>query len=199
MDIPIEADVNCADGPGGRSTYVVISPLTQQLTHVVVKEHRYPYAQRLVSVDDVLDSTPTSIQLRCTCDALSKLQRFIESEYLEGIVSFRGCAREAHVLWPYTASELTLAEHKQAPPSELALHRGTAIYGTDGRVGKVDEFVIEPETKQITYMVLAEGHVWGQKDVTIPVSEIEHIEDEAIYLKLDKLAIGQLPPLTMRR
>jgi hypothetical protein len=41
--------------------------------------------------------------------------------------------------------------------------------------------------------VLREGHMWGQKDVTIPVEQIDHMEKASVYLKLDKRSIGALP------
>jgi hypothetical protein len=40
MDIPVKAVVQCTDGPGGRSTYVVVNPITEQVTHLVVKERQ---------------------------------------------------------------------------------------------------------------------------------------------------------------
>jgi|GEM_PF-4607064 len=36
-DIPINAKVECTDGPVGRSTNVVINPVTRKVTHIAVK------------------------------------------------------------------------------------------------------------------------------------------------------------------
>ena len=66
-------------------------------------------------------------------------------------------------------------------------------------VGRVDEFLVDRETEHITHLVLREGHLWGQKDVTIPVSEIERIEEDTVYLKLDKEEIERLPSIPVRR
>ena len=46
---------------------------------------------------------------------------------------------------------------------------------------------------------MREDHFWGAKDVTIPVSEIDKIGDEVVYLKLDKKAIESLPTVPVRR
>jgi len=43
------------------------------------------------------------------------------------------------------------------------------------------------------YLVLREGHLWGQKDVSIPVAQIDHMKEDSVYLKLDKQSIGALP------
>ena len=60
---------------------------------------------------------------------------------------------------------------------ELAVRRGSRVRATDGDVGRVDEFLVDRETAHITHLVLREGHLWGQKDVLIPVSEIGQIDE----------------------
>ena len=37
MEIPINADVYCSDGLGGRSSQVIVDPIHKQVTHFVVK------------------------------------------------------------------------------------------------------------------------------------------------------------------
>jgi len=61
----------------------------------------------------------------------------------------------------------------QIPLGELAVRRGTRIEATDGYVGKVDEFVINPENDHITHLVMREGLLWGKKDVIIPLSAMD--------------------------
>jgi hypothetical protein len=41
--------------------------------------------------------------------------------------------------------------------------------------------------------------LWGEKDVTIPVSEIDRIEETVIHLKLDKQSVKALPAIPIRR
>jgi hypothetical protein len=36
MDIRINAEVYCADGECGKSTYVIINPVKEKITHLVV-------------------------------------------------------------------------------------------------------------------------------------------------------------------
>jgi hypothetical protein len=66
MDIPVNAEVVCADGPCGRSTYIVINPATWQVTHLVVKEKGFPSVERLVSLDQVAETDSHLVRLRCT-------------------------------------------------------------------------------------------------------------------------------------
>ena len=37
MDIPLDAEVLCTDGAGGRSTCLIINPVTKEITHLVVQ------------------------------------------------------------------------------------------------------------------------------------------------------------------
>jgi sporulation protein YlmC with PRC-barrel domain len=73
------------------------------------------------------------------------------------------------------------------------------VEATDGHVGRVDKFLVDQATGHITHLVLREGHLWGQKDVTAPISQIDHIEEDTVYLKLDKHAIESLPTIPVRR
>ena len=65
-------------------------------------------------------------------------------------------------------------------------------------MGQVQEFVIDPKTDRVTHLVLREGHLWGKKDVTIPLDQIERIEEDVVYLKLDKAAVEHLPSVRAR-
>jgi hypothetical protein len=50
MDIPVRANVHCTDGLQSRSIRVIVNPVTERVTHVVVKQARRPYTERLVPV-----------------------------------------------------------------------------------------------------------------------------------------------------
>ncbi|HEX2037802.1 MAG TPA: PRC-barrel domain-containing protein [Chloroflexota bacterium] len=75
----------------------------------------------------------------------------------------------------------------------MAVARGTTVEATDGTVGQVDDFVVDPATERITHLVLRKGHLWGTRDVTVPVDAISRIDELAVRLKLDKRAVGALP------
>ena len=77
MDIPLNANVECTDGLSGRSTYVIVNPIAQQVTHFVVKEKKRPHTERLVSLDKIEETTPNLIRLRCTKNELAKMEPFI--------------------------------------------------------------------------------------------------------------------------
>jgi sporulation protein YlmC with PRC-barrel domain len=199
MDIPVNVEVHCTDGPYGRSTYIILNPTTRRVTHLVVQEKRFPHAEYLVPIDDVVEATPHLIRLRCTGHELKEFEPFIETEFVSS--NFAEYAGDPYMTWPYVIPEAeTLpVEHARIPPGELAIRRGAQVEATDGHVGRVDEFLVEPKNGDITHLVLREGHLWGQKDVTISVSQIDRIEEDTVYLKLDKHSIEMLPTIRVRR
>jgi sporulation protein YlmC with PRC-barrel domain len=202
MDIPVNVEVYCTDGLAGRSTYVIVNPLSRKVTHLVVKETGAPHTEHLVPVNLVTETTHDLVRLGCIRDQLKNMEPFIETEYIrEGIPDYERY-EDSYMVWPYQVPEVTRSvpvRHKRVPHGELAVRRGARVRASDGRIGRIDEFLVDPEDGHITHLILREGHLWGEKDVTIPISEIERIEENMVYLKLNKRDIGKLPAIPIRR
>lgn len=79
------------------------------------------------------------------------------------------------------------------------MNKGAGVFATDGEVGKIDEFLINPDTYQITHLVLRQHNIFGKWIVTIPVSEIEQVDMDSVQLKLNKAAIKELPSVALSR
>jgi sporulation protein YlmC with PRC-barrel domain len=208
MDIPVDVDVHCTDGLCGRSTYVLINPVRKKVTHLVVKEAGPSHIERVVPIEAVSKTAPDVILLQYSRDELTHMDPFIQREYIRDKMPDPDDAPIGYVgpgpflLWPYVVPDqttLVTVEHKQIPRGELAVRRGTQVEATDGHVGRVDELLVNPENDCITHLVMREGHLWGQKDVTIPVSEIDRIEGDVVHLKLSKGEVEALPAIPMHR
>jgi sporulation protein YlmC with PRC-barrel domain len=204
MEIPINAEVSCTDGVCGETTCVIVDPIGEQITHVVVQENRGEYTEHLVPVSDVTEATARHVRLRCTQAELAALPNFVERQFKRAPMPFLGYPAERYLVWPYVLPDgdgmaLMPIRHELIPDHELALHRGSWVMATDGHVGEVDEFIVDPADGHITHLILRKGHFWGHTDVSIPVDQIDRIEADTIYLKMDKHTIGQLPPIALRR
>jgi sporulation protein YlmC with PRC-barrel domain len=169
------------------------------VTHLVVQEKSAPYIQRLVPIAQVVEATSEVINLQCTTDDLARMQPFIDTEYTQLDAALYGAG--AAMMGPYIGpnSIMVPVGHERTPPGEQSIHRGARVLATDGHVGRIDEFIIEPRSGQITHMILREGHLWGQKDVTIPVTQIARVTDDTVYLKLDKRGVAALPASPARK
>jgi uncharacterized protein YrrD len=207
MDIPINAKVECQNHECGKTTCVIINPISKVVTHIVVLEKGLIGIERLVPVEEILEAREDRIKLRCSQSKFSKFENFKEGHYIGGDEPFLDYQAEDYYYHPYITPffdedfgyEPLIEEIECIPPDELGIHRGAAVHATDGKVGQVDEFLISPEDDKISHIVLREGHLWGQKLVTIPVSQIDRIETDHVYLKLSKQAIGNLPVIPVKR
>jgi hypothetical protein len=199
MDISINAKVCCLDGPCGQATRVILKPTSEEITHLVVSNEFFQETEYLVSIDHVTESTPSQIQLDCSREELENMPVFDMVEFV--VSDITGFTGNPYMMWPYYApeGEHIELEKDHIPADELVIRRGAGVNSTEGRVGRVDEFLINPGNDHITHLVMREGHLWGQKEVTIPVSQVDHYKDNTVYLKLNKQEIEKLPSIPVRR
>jgi uncharacterized protein YrrD len=207
VEIPLNAQVDCKDGMCGRSVFVLMNPVIEQVTHVVVKEESSPNSEYIVPVDRVVDATTDTILLSCSKAELENMDPFIKTTFIEeklpaNYSASAGGYGAGMVYWPYASFSETVqlpVEDRQIPAGELAITRGTRVEATDGYVGKVDEFVVDPQSGYITHLVMREGHLWGKKEVVIPLSAMGETKEDTVFLKLDKHQIESLPTFTLHR
>ena len=74
------------------------------------------------------------------------------------------------------------------------MRRGEHVHATDGHIGKVQGLVIDPESHHVTHVLLQEGHLWGRKEVAIPIGAVTGVDD-GIRLNITKQQVQDLPPV----
>ena len=84
MDIPIDVEVFCTDGPGGHSSAIVLNPVTKEVTHFAVRTKGFLSDEYLVPVELIAESTPARISLSCSRAELAQCQPF-EKTVLVGV------------------------------------------------------------------------------------------------------------------
>lgn len=203
MDIPIHADVYCDNVECGRVARVVLEPKTQQVTHIVVQEKGLIGGEYLIPLNEIVDSSPHRINLRMSKNELVEMEPFIETDFIEAdglpvngeLYDTIPEMYSGYALWPYAPIDEPnlLVKHEMTPPGEVTMTSGSQVIARDGTVGRLDEFLTDPISNKITHLILRKGHFWGEKDVTIPVEQIDRIESDSIYLKLNKAQLAELP------
>lgn len=206
MKIPLNAQVSCTDGVCGHSVYVLMNPILDQVTHLVVKADASPHTELIVPIDMVSATTADGIDLRCSRAEFKNMDPFVQKRFIDEKVTEQvlpgSYGLGSYYYWPYVSSERTIRvpiEDQQIPRGEVALQRGTSVEATDGYVGKVDEFLVSPEGGHITHLIMREGHLWGKKEVTIPISAIGKTGGETMHLKLTKHQIESLRTVPVHR
>lgn len=201
MELTLNVDVECPEGKLGRATYLIVNPISDEATHLVVRDSRLPYKERLLPTAWIKASNHDGIDVDCTLAQWSNLDPFYETEFVKMPVPIY--ANEGFG-WPYTMTttfteEYQPVKHKRIPVHTRELRRGSTVEANDGPIGKVEELIVDAQNKHITHLVLSKGHLWGARDIVVPVSAINMIDDDRIVLKINQDAVGALPTVPIHR
>jgi sporulation protein YlmC with PRC-barrel domain len=196
----IGAEVSCTDGPCGKVARVVVDPVARAVTHLVVEPHHEMTEARLVPLD-LVDATAAGIQLRSTLAEFAVLNPAQNEQFLQGSIDYPGYGPEQAVFWPYygyRGGRGDVATTDNVPLGEVEVDRGEPVHATDGDIGRVEGLVIDPASHHVTHVLLQEGHLWGRKDVAIPISAVTKLDDR-IQLSLTKRQVEDLPAVDVER
>lgn len=205
----IGVDASCSDGICGEVSRVVVDPVARVLTHLVVEPTHRRGPDRLVPLD-LVEVTGDEIHIRCTQAEFEKLDPAEKSEFLPGDDGYGGYGAGQVLYWPYYGmfgmgvGGMTMGlgnvsqpfTHDTVPVGEVAVRRGQHVHATDGHIGKVQGLVIDPRNHHVTHVLLQEGHLWGRKEVAIPINAVVSVHD-GIQLNIAKQDVRDLPPVDL--
>ena len=197
----IGAAAACSDGPCGAVSRVVVDPVARALTHLVIEPEHRSGLGRLVPLD-MVEAGADEVRLRYTLAEFDKLPSAEETDFLPGGSGYDAYAAHEAYYWPYFGLEggcrsparlaSAVETRDMLPPGEIGVRRGEAVHAVDGEIGKVEGLVVDSSQGHVTHVLLQEGHLWGRKQVAIPISAVEKI-DQGITVNLTKHEIEALP------
>ena len=213
MRLELGGRVDCSDGTFGELADVVIDPTTKRVTHLVVKAQREPWVERLVPVElvDPVDGARRAVTLRVTAAEVRSLPPVQEVAYLQlgdfplDDPDWDVGIQEVYALPYYSTYDLQPQPldfpvlYDRIPKGEVEIRRASAVYSAEGHhLGHVDGFVVVRD-EHITHLVLERGHLWGRRDVTIPIGAVAKVETDDVTLSLTKDQVASLPEVAVRR
>jgi hypothetical protein len=203
LDLRIGATVSCSDGPGGKLARIIVDPVAREVTEIVVAPSHGRAFGHLVPVGRVADAGET-VHLDMTTAELGATEDADEVHF-EPVVDQRWEYGSGYVLaWPYyelgpgpggRTSRPVVYDH--IPLGEVEVRRGDPVRASDGDIGAVQGLVIDPASRHVTHVLLREGHLWGRKQVAIPITAVARADD-GIEVSLTRGAIEQLPAVELR-
>ena len=197
--VTIGAHVSCTDGACGKVTRVVVDPVARAVTHIVVEPHHQHIKGRLVPID-LVDATADGVKLRSTMAEFEALDPAEETHFVAGTITYAAYGPEQAVFWPHVAKggryggRGDLVTEDSVPLGEVQVRRDDRVLATDGEIGRVHGLVIDRGNHHVTHVLLKEGHLWGHKEVAIPISAVTKA-DYGIQLNLTKKQVEDLPPV----
>ena len=203
----------CSDGYRGEVRAVVIDPIAATVSHVVIEPEGRSGLARLVPLDRV-DPNPDPDNDSGSGAASGPLRlRYTEAEFMalgpaeETLAEFAvGQTVPVQLLptgWRGTGEPvaeggdiLRIPERETidvVPSGEVEEHRGDHVHATDGDIGQLRGFRLDPSSGRVTHVLLGEGHLWGRKEVAIPFDKLTGF-DHGISLSLTRRQVADLPP-----
>jgi sporulation protein YlmC with PRC-barrel domain len=222
MRLDLGSAVRCADGPAGELADIVIDPRTRRVTYLVIEPHDRHDLARLVAADRALDAPGDegSISLDCTVAEVGQLEPLrrmaymrlgehpeedpdshvgIEDIYpqpsyegfgLDGI----GAGTEAIDYDPHVP-----LSYDRIPKGNVEIRRDSAVTSSQGdHLGHVVGVVVD-SGEQIAQLVFEHGHLWGKREVAIPLAAVARILTDEVVLGLSTDEAGKLKPLPKHR
>ena len=195
----IGVPARCADGICGRVKQVVVDPVTATVTHLVVEPEHREGLGRLVPVRQV-EAGPDGVTLPYRMDEFDRLPRAEVTKFLPQAQGLYGYSPEQMLLWPSFGGNVSVpVTETSLPAHEVGIGRGDTVSATDGHIGHVDGLVVDPTSHHVTHVVLQEGHLFGEKDVAIPMSAVHKVGEDTIQLSLSKQEVKDLPAVEFHR
>lgn len=205
IEFAIGSEVLCSDNACGELRRVVVDPALRTVTHLAVEPKHRRHSGRLVPIN-LVAVIEGQIRLRCTTSEFEKLEEADEMVLTPGSGGSWafGSAMGAGLGGGLAPTGLggigpgnmgpgpQAVESDRVPLGEVEVQRGDHVHATDGDIGRVQGLVVRSSDHGVTGLVLAEGHLWGQKKVLIPISAVTSVKD-GVLLNLTKDQVRDLP------
>ncbi len=192
-ELPFDAKVSCTDGRAGTSVAVTLHPLTRIISNLIVADSHGN--ERLVAVNVISKTDEDQIWLNCTEEEFKEMALFQVTEFVSRAPQQSGDWAEEDGEWEdgvdvsqfeQTTGYGNPIQVERVPEGEIAFHRKTDIEATDGHVGVVEKLVVHEEGGQISHFTVHKGHLWKKRDVMIPLSAVDSIDYDSVYLNVTK-------------
>ena len=215
MRLRLGTRVRCSDKPYGELADVVVDPISKRVTHLVVRPtDQEALETRLVPIELVEGDEGSEISLRCTVEEVNGLEPVQEYAYLrlgesaandpnwdvgvQDVLASPYDEVDPALGYPGYPTDLGLI-YDRVPKGEVEIRRSSDVYSADEHhLGEVDGFLVDGEA-HITHVILDRGHLWGRRDVTIPIGAVARVETDQVTLSLSKDQVGELPSVRVHR
>jgi hypothetical protein len=210
------AGVRCTDGHCGTIKSLVVSPVEDAVTHLLVEPAHRQWLVKLVPLRLVEAATAGSsegeVRIRCTVAEFGQLDPAEATYLLPGDTEDEIYGAGPVALWPYytplgvmggpglpdepreETRAVTVDTVPDQLPGEDEVSAGERVHAKDGDIGHIQAIAVEPGTGRVTGVLLRERHLLGHRTVIIPRSAVAEVGPDGFDLHLTTEQVRNLPP-----
>lgn len=212
----IGSSVACQDGGCGDLRRLVVDPVAGAVTHLVVEPVHRRFGGHLVPTKFVQAAGDHEVHLSLTLAEFERLDQADDLHFLPGRPGY-GYEPQDVMLAPHFAAGIGVAgaaalnpigpsliagpdritHPDRVPPEEIEVKRGDQMSAVDGPIGQIKGFVIDPADDKATHVLVEEGHLWGKREIAIPIGSVKLVDGE-VKTDLSKDQIEALPDAQLR-
>lgn len=208
MKLELGTAVHCRDGALGELADVIVDPKKVRVTHLVVTPHHRHSGAQLVPVEGVTVEDG-EVVLPCTLAEAHDLPRVEEFAYLhpgerppqdpdwdvgvETVLSVPNAGYSQFGQGIDLLDEPWSITYDRVPIGGAEIRKASDVIDVNGeRLGSVDGILVGP-AGEVTHLLLVRGHLWGRREVTIPIRDVTRFATDSVSLGLSKSEVGALP------
>ena len=200
----------------GKLGDLVVDPVAKRVTHLVVKPHHGDDTSHLVPIElaESAEGDDGKIALTCSRAEFEALPAVEEFTYLR-----LDEVKTDDPNWDVGVSDILALPYydstglagpveavgdmgvvwDRVPKGEVELRRSSRVMSADNEyLGDVDGFLVD-DGEHITHFVLERGHLWGRREVTVPIGAVASVESDVVTLSLSMDEVGALPSHRVHR
>lgn len=169
MLLALHVPVLCADTICGVVSGILLDAARRHVAYVLVQQLGLLGPERLVPPSAISAADARALRLRIDEEALIEYDVFDE---------------------PVSAYRL-----EPEPPTWTEAHmlrHAARVLATDGPIGRVGALALNPDDWTIEQIILRRGHLWGARDIAIPMSQVAEISEFTVSLSLSRNEVEAL-------
>lgn len=192
-----------------------MNPHTQKVSHLIIKRGFLFTEEKVLSINEVIDSADDMIMLRKDREYIENLPSYKEEHFMpvEEVDNEDAEVALSHkkvipTLYPYPPVENSMAfpigygfdspkmvryEEMNVPEGTVALKTGADVITSDGEnIGQVERIVMNNKTNYATHFVISRG-VFFKNHKLIPTLWVDTVMDETVRLAMSSEVLDNLP------
>lgn len=210
------ADVYASDGEKlGTLDRVILDPETKEVTSLVVSRGHLLTTKKIVSMDDIDQTSKDKITLRSPRHDLDDFLDFEDIHYVdidqtenptsdelpgsywyppESFAWWRMGSAGMAMPYYYPAMPLYVPKTKQnIPEGTVALEEGARVVSSDDKhIGNIEQVVVDSQDNRVTHFVVSEGVLFKDRKL-VPVTWISEIDQGEVRLSVTSNTLDRLP------